>query len=573
MLFRLLLIFPLLMSAFHRVPDPPEKTVQYSINRTLFPVADAIKPNVDFWISIFSAYSREQVVLHDTENLNIIYAVLDFRGQRLTSREQELHIESAKDYYAQILLTVAGCQRSADFKKLTREEKKVVGLFRGRFSAEMFQTASEHIRDQSGLREEFSAGIARSGQYLAQMKAIFKTYALPEELIYLPHVESSFNYRAYSFANAAGIWQFTKGTGRQFLKINRSLDERVDPILSTEAAAKLLQQNFKKLHTWPLAITAYNHGQAGMVRAVDQVGTRELGEIYQRYQSPSFRFASRNFYAEFVAAVHVRMNYQQYFGKIVFEDPLDFQYYELAAATRTRGLTSKLDLSFETLRTYNPAIRKRALRVNYRFLKGYQLRIPADDALNLPESASTAMFPVHPASAAIVYGPKQNVPVPQPSSAEYYQFLTPDNGRICVQPGETLGHYSDWLNILTRELRTANGLKAGASLTVGRNIKLLFRNVTSDDFSQKRAAFHEAIEADYFKQYSVIATNIHPIRSGDNIWRLCKKRYGVPLWLVLRFNPHLEVTRIKAGDKIMMPTVQKIAYSRSAADGDISHQK
>ena len=110
-----------------------------------------------------------------------------------------------------------------------------------------------------------------SGQYMIFLKKIFKKYDLPEELIVLPHVESSFNYKAYSSAGAAGIWQFTRGTGKQYLKISYEVDERLDPILSTEAAAKLLKRNYEVLGSWPLAITAYNHGAYGMKRAVKKL--------------------------------------------------------------------------------------------------------------------------------------------------------------------------------------------------------------------------------------------------------------------------------------------------------------
>jgi membrane-bound lytic murein transglycosylase D len=77
------------------------------------------------------------------------------------------------------------------------------------------------------------------------------------DLAYLPHVESSFNPKAYSKFGAAGMWQFTRSTGKQYMTVSYAVDERRDPILSSRAAARLLKRNFKKFQNWPMAITAY----------------------------------------------------------------------------------------------------------------------------------------------------------------------------------------------------------------------------------------------------------------------------------------------------------------------------
>ena len=90
-------------------------------------------------------------------------------------------------------------------------------------------------------------GVIRSGGYMAEMKHIFRSHNLPEDLAYLPHVESSFNTSAYSKFGAAGIWQFTRSTGKNYLNIDYVIDERRDPILSTKAAAKYLKSNFENL--------------------------------------------------------------------------------------------------------------------------------------------------------------------------------------------------------------------------------------------------------------------------------------------------------------------------------------
>src|SRR2546430_3740825 len=108
-------------------------------------------------------------------------------------------------------------------------------------------------------------------------------------------------------------------TGRRFLRVDRAVDERLNIRTATLAAARLLRENYEKLGTWPLAITAYNHGANGMKQAVDTVGTTDFGVVVQRYRGPLFGFASQNFYAEFLAAIDLVKNYKQYFGDILFE--------------------------------------------------------------------------------------------------------------------------------------------------------------------------------------------------------------------------------------------------------------
>ena len=104
----------------------------------------------------------------------------------------------------------------------------------------------------------------------------------PSELVALASVESGFSARVRSSAGALGIWQFTRSTGREFLKITRYRDDRLDPARSTQAAAELLQSNYQALGSWPLAITAYNYGTAGMERAASEFGS-DYVKIVQNY--------------------------------------------------------------------------------------------------------------------------------------------------------------------------------------------------------------------------------------------------------------------------------------------------
>jgi hypothetical protein len=105
------------------------------------------------------------------------------------------------------------------------------------------------------------------------------------------------------------------------MSVNRKVDERLDPVKATRSAARLLRDNYNALGNWPLAITAYNHGRGGMLRAQGETGSSEITKVIDEYKGPLFGYASMNFYSEFLAAVDVYNSYDQYFGQLVLDSP------------------------------------------------------------------------------------------------------------------------------------------------------------------------------------------------------------------------------------------------------------
>jgi membrane-bound lytic murein transglycosylase D len=182
---------------------------------------------VEFWKQIFTRYSSAEVVLFDPVEPSTIYSVL---------RAPE-----------------------------TEEGRAMVEREKIRVTAEYDLAEPDvRLRAQRGAREHLAEGLRISGRYIDEMKRIFRDEGLPEDLTYLPLVESSFNIRARSSAGALGMWHFMPDTGKKFLRIDGGIDERRDPFLSTRAAARLL--NYHLFESWPLAITAYNHGTEGIFR-------------------------------------------------------------------------------------------------------------------------------------------------------------------------------------------------------------------------------------------------------------------------------------------------------------------
>jgi len=261
--------------------------------------------------------------------------------------------------------------------KLKGEDKRVYELVK-----KDFYKASRQIRAQLGQKDRFREGIERSGLYMKEIKSIFKKFNLPDELSVLPHVESSFQIGAYSSAGAAGIWQFTRGTGRLFMRVGYDVDERRDPIIATYGAAKLLKKNFESIGSWPLAVTAYNHGLQGMKRAKKRFGS-DIVKVIAKYKSRTFGFASRNFYAEFLAALHVVKNQDKYFSNLVIKKPIPRASFILPDYIHIQTAMNHFDMTREEIAKANPSLRRPVLNGEKRIPKNFVFQAPAMKIDNL----------------------------------------------------------------------------------------------------------------------------------------------------------------------------------------------
>ena len=347
----------------------------HTLHEYHFAVPPGLHNRVDFWKSIYSEYSTKQILVHDIDNPEIVYEVVYIGKKKLSWKKRERKIRVVKAKYQKILRKIAKVGKNSS--KLNKEERRVANLVR-----KDFNKAARNIRGQLGQKDRFREGLVQSGLYMKRIKEIFKSYGLPEELTVLPHVESSFQIGAYSSAGAAGIWQFTRSTGRMFLNIGYQVDERRDPILSTYAAAKLLKMNFEHLNNWPLAITAYNHGLQGMKRAKRLHGD-SMGKIIRKYKSRTFGFASSNFYAEFLAALEVSRNYKKYFPGVVMAKPIKLNSVRFGSYVNINTLVNKLGMSRGEIAKYNPSLRKPVLSGKRRIPKNFLFNAPAHRYANL----------------------------------------------------------------------------------------------------------------------------------------------------------------------------------------------
>ena len=303
-------------------PDYSKQVGALGWSETVFDVPPGMRERITFWRDIYTKYTTESGVIHDSVNLGVVYTSLDFseitKSSSLSPRQKAKAkvklIKEKKAEYSQRLLNLHG--RTSP-EGLSGEDLRLWNLFEGIPTKDRFRDAAAkgRLRFQLGQRDKFIIGIFHSGRYLNQMEKVFREEGLPIELTRLPFVESSFNLRAKSRVGASGIWQFMPRTARPYMKVNQEVDERNDPLKATRASARMLRTNYQMLQAWPLAITGYNHGPSGVKRIAEKVGSRDLAKIIDTYSSRTFGFASENFYACFLAALEAERDAKKYFGE------------------------------------------------------------------------------------------------------------------------------------------------------------------------------------------------------------------------------------------------------------------
>ncbi len=403
-----------------------------------FPVYPVIEVNVQFWQDVYGRYSSRQGILHDKNNLAIVYGIIDLVDWNTpgAARINKNLIKLARHRYKKVLNDLGRGQ-----KPRTSEEKRIAALFPPEKHTRYLK-ARDNIRLQIGQKDRFLQGVIRSGAYMPDLQTIFRAYNMPVELAYLPHVESSFNPKAHSKAGAVGLWQFTRGTGRNFMTINTVLDERYDPFLSSQAAAKLLKKNYRQLGSWPLALTAYNYGRAGMVRALRTQKSYE--NIFKNHKTKIFKFASRNFYSEFVAALRVARKLEKD-RSIIRDRPAATLSIRMEGYADAGEIRRYFKLSEKDFARFNPALRNPVLNGKKYIPKGYLLRLPATKLIRQRAGKMGTRF--------------------------YHSRQIRDH-KYTVRKGDTIGSIGRRFGVSTRELIRVNNLNRKATIRIGQKLVL-----------------------------------------------------------------------------------------------------
>lgn len=466
-----------------------------------FPRPPELEPAVEFWKRVYTEVDTDAGLLHDRRYLNVVYEVVEFPPDSSPAERERIE-RARKRHYRSILARLA----SGDRGNLDAEAREVLKLWGQDVSDATLRRARHRLRLQPGQADRFRAGVARSGRWLPKIRETLEDAGVPQGLAALPHVESSFNPESRSHAGAAGLWQFTRTTGRRYLRIDDVVDERLDPLRATEAAARLLEHNRHVTGSWALAVNGYNHGAAGMRRAVRRVGTRDIATIIRENRSPTFGFASRNFYPAFLAALEISRNPEVYFPDIDYAEPLEAMSVEAPAFLPISAIEKVYDVHRTTLRELNRGLRASVWDGRKLVPRGYKLRLPeasgprdrdallaALDAGDLAYeqrrdrhhtvqrgqtlSAIAARYDVSTGTLMSVNdlasphrirpGQRLRVPGVAPTASGGVR-----DGVYTVQPGDTLSEISDRFRVSMEQLAEENDLANSHRIYAGQKLRI-----------------------------------------------------------------------------------------------------
>nr|WP_301288387.1 LysM peptidoglycan-binding domain-containing protein [Natronospira proteinivora] len=337
-----------------------------------------------------------------------------------------------------------------------------------------------------------------------------REHGVPEGMVALPHVESSFTPYARSRVGASGMWQFTQGTGQRFMQVDHVVDERLDPWLSSVAAAQLLRHNYETTGSWPLALTAYNHGAAGVRRAVSVMGSDDIVTLNRQYEGRRFGFASRNFYPSFLAALDLHAEPHRYFNDLNIRSAEAPNSVKMEAYLPLSAVVEALDLAEETLRRLNPALRDPVWDGRKHIPRGYVLRLPQDHSG--------------------INGSELLAAVPED---QHFARQEPDRYHV-LRRGETLSHVADRYGVGLSELVSANNLQNPHRVRVGQRLTLP---------GQAAAATARGAGA---------RDGVHVLRRGESL-SLVADRYDISLSELIAANDLANPHRVRQGQRLTLP--------------------
>lgn len=355
-LFFAFLFFGFKLQAFQQMTfwKPPvyqqQKAIGYDSKTFLTP--DSLKADVNFWIEIYTKYSTRQGVFHLAGDAQKKLGEIDLTDIYANPKWSEIRKE--------------------------KEAEVLVNRIRRRIAKQFGIKKENSIRLQMGLRDRMLQAIKISGLYLPEIEKIFIDNKLPIELTRIIFVESSFQVQAGSKAGASGLWQIMPELAKKFKYIQSSYDKRNDPYYSSLLAARILKENYQILKSWPLAVTAYNHGVGSLKKIVKKYNSRDIGFLADNVNTKkSFGFASRNFYATFLAALHVEAHANLYFPEPVMKfEGLKLNHVTLKKDLKYEELLSFYQNDHAKLKFYNPHLRSKYLKVGR--------TLPAKTILSLP---------------------------------------------------------------------------------------------------------------------------------------------------------------------------------------------
>lgn len=436
--------------------------------------------------------------------------------------------------------------------------------------------------------------LARSNRYADLMKKILRSNGLPEDLFYIAMIESGFSARATSHASAVGYWQFIRGTGKRYgLEINSVVDERRDPVLSTQAAADYFKGLYNIFGSWYLAMASYNVGENRVQREIVRNKTRDFWELARKKRLPR---ETMNYVPKYLAAKLIGKNPEEYgFTDIEYDEPIEFDHITIAHPVNLRTLSTKMNLDYEVIKALNPKFRGEVAPT-----KGVQLtiRVPmgttdvakvaaadskVDKVVYIADVGNTTTYRVRSGdnlytiarrfgtSVAAIrddnnLGRKtmlrvgQRLQVPERGSRRTAVAKSEESsvgGFYVVRPGDTLSAIADRHDTTIAELRKLNNMGRKSVLQAGKRLRVSGTAAASNN-SETKSSPKPVTTSSALRS---IMADTHVVQPGDNLYTIARK-YGTTVEELSKANNIRRGQVLKLGVRLRIPR----------ADGDVQVQ-
>lgn len=424
-------------------------------------------------------------------------------------------------------------------------------------------------------KDSFTPGLVRSGRYLSMFRQIFADAGLPQDLVYMAHVESAYKTNAYSRAHAKGVFQFIASTGRRYgLRVDWWVDERSDPEKAAVAAAAYLTDLYEEFDDWYLAMAAYNAGEGKVRRAIRRTGSRDFWTIARtRY----LRRETKNYVPAIIAATLISKQPEKYGFDFEPDLPVRYESIEVDGAADLKVLARCAGSDFDTLKRLNPALRRyqtppdattlvrvpagtgettlaaleevprteRVLYVRHRIRRGdtlsviarrYGVSVSAIQRANsmgrrtMIRAGKTLVIPT------VAAGAYDYIPAGEAVAA------TGEAITYRVRRGDTLSHIARRYRTTAPAIAAASGIRMNKVLSIGERLTVV-PGVRSTA-AARRVGRGEG---------SAVASgrSTHTVRRGDSLWKIAT-RYGTTVNRLCRLNGISSRTTLYPGMNIRL---------------------
>ncbi|MFH1143141.1 MAG: LysM peptidoglycan-binding domain-containing protein [Candidatus Eisenbacteria bacterium] len=356
---------------------------------------------------------------------------------------------------------------------------------------------------QGKARKNFERSLVRSGRYLAMARRIFREEGIPQDLVFIGHVESGFRYNALSSARALGLWQFMRGTARLYgLRCDGHVDERLDPEKSTRAAARYLKKLYGDFGDWYLAMAAYNAGEGKVARAIERCGTKDFWRLAG---TKHLRNETRNFVPAILAATILAKSPGAYNLPEETDNPLAYDTVPVDSPLDLRVVASCTGVTVSELQHLNPAL---LLLQTPPDAKQWDVRVP----VGLGETFAQKIAQI-PAGERLV------------------------QHRHVVRSGETLGSLARRYGTTVAAIQDANRMGRKTMIRVGQTLSIPSRRgIAPEDLRASNSG--DPVR--------------HSVRRGETLSAIAK-RYGVGIKDIQKANKLRNINSISPGQSLLIP--------------------